>query len=406
MEIGWIDFSKTERDKVLSIFELLDDPAALDELGIAPIRDAYSDLFFPGTSTVQTRAKYFFIVPYVLQMLESNNQTDYINLVNELDNIEEKIARTLIDKNPDERGIIGKNALLKKGWVQRAPSSIYWSGLKRYGIIKYNLSISDYIKQIVSQKLDKKNNKLLQGKTERIEGISDDKFALKDNGLDLLYIIDPDEKWMENLEIKLTYEEGQFLKDQIISSCEGSMFAYILNEKELFSEVLNCDSFSDLEGFKDKFPKEMQKDYSNALSFSKFVFALRVIYNVIVSDGKNEIANNLLDSFDLKEISKIDIDDIMFSFDIENYQLKNFLTISKQLMEENNLEGLKSHIKSREIYLKGINRSKTVHAGEFDLDKWFGGDMLDYRFYIAKNIMKDIYESENISSEVIEDVES
>ena len=139
MEIGWIDFSKTERDKVLSIFELLDDPAALDELGIAPIRDAYSDLFFPGTSTVQTRAKYFFIVPYVLQMLESNNQTDYINLVNELDNIEEKIARTLIDKNPDERGIIGKNALLKKGWVQRAPSSIYWSGLKMYNIIKYNL---------------------------------------------------------------------------------------------------------------------------------------------------------------------------------------------------------------------------------------------------------------------------
>ena len=40
--------------------------AALDELGIGLIRDGFSDLFFPGTSTIQTRAKYFFIVPYAL----------------------------------------------------------------------------------------------------------------------------------------------------------------------------------------------------------------------------------------------------------------------------------------------------------------------------------------------------
>lgn len=59
MQIGWIDFSKEDRKKVLSVIELLSEKSALDELGIAPIRDGFADLFFPGTSTIQTRAKYF-----------------------------------------------------------------------------------------------------------------------------------------------------------------------------------------------------------------------------------------------------------------------------------------------------------------------------------------------------------
>ena len=56
MSIGWIDFSKDERNKVLNVIHLLDEQGAVDELGIGTIRDAFADYFFPGTSTVQTRA--------------------------------------------------------------------------------------------------------------------------------------------------------------------------------------------------------------------------------------------------------------------------------------------------------------------------------------------------------------
>ena len=54
MQIGWVDFSKTERDKVVSILRLLGTQTALDELGIGTVRDAFSDMFFPGISTLQT----------------------------------------------------------------------------------------------------------------------------------------------------------------------------------------------------------------------------------------------------------------------------------------------------------------------------------------------------------------
>ncbi len=56
MELGWIDFSKTERSKILSVLDLLSESGTLDELGIAPVRDGFSNLFFPGTTSDSTGA--------------------------------------------------------------------------------------------------------------------------------------------------------------------------------------------------------------------------------------------------------------------------------------------------------------------------------------------------------------
>ena len=67
MQLGWIDFSKEDWQKALDVINLLSEQGAVDELGIGIIRDAFANYFFPGTSTIQTRAKYFLIVPYMLR---------------------------------------------------------------------------------------------------------------------------------------------------------------------------------------------------------------------------------------------------------------------------------------------------------------------------------------------------
>ena len=136
MELGWIDFSKTERSKILSVLDLLGEKGVLDELGISPIRDGYSNLFFPGTSTIQTRAKYFFIVPYAFRDLEFNNQYDYFKLKKTFNNSEEKCAHIFLDNNPDENGVIGKRSIQSGGWVSRTPASIYWAGLRKMVFLK------------------------------------------------------------------------------------------------------------------------------------------------------------------------------------------------------------------------------------------------------------------------------
>ena len=72
MQLGWIDFSKEDRQKAFDVINLLSEQGAVDELGIGVIRDAFANYFFPGTSTIQTRAKYFLIVPYMLRVLWSS----------------------------------------------------------------------------------------------------------------------------------------------------------------------------------------------------------------------------------------------------------------------------------------------------------------------------------------------
>jgi hypothetical protein len=59
-EIGWIDFSNKDRERAKRLLSFIKPEGQLDELGVGYIRDAVSNQIFPGISTIQTRAKYFF----------------------------------------------------------------------------------------------------------------------------------------------------------------------------------------------------------------------------------------------------------------------------------------------------------------------------------------------------------
>src|SRR3954467_6219064 len=66
----WLDYSERERRKMLDVVDLFRERDTRDELGIGSVRDAFADLFFPGTSTIMTRARYFLLIPWTYQRLE------------------------------------------------------------------------------------------------------------------------------------------------------------------------------------------------------------------------------------------------------------------------------------------------------------------------------------------------
>lgn len=113
MQLGWIDFSKEDRQKAFDVINLLSEQGAVDELGIGVIRDAFANYFFPGTSTIQTRAKYFLIVPYMLTLVtrrselgklkasDVDNFTIYA-LKDEIIDGEEEISDELADKKKQD----------------------------------------------------------------------------------------------------------------------------------------------------------------------------------------------------------------------------------------------------------------------------------------------------------------
>lgn len=68
--LTWLDYSEHERRKMLDVVHLFQEKDTRDELGIGTVRDAFADLLFPGTSTIQRRARYFLFVPWMYINLE------------------------------------------------------------------------------------------------------------------------------------------------------------------------------------------------------------------------------------------------------------------------------------------------------------------------------------------------
>ena len=395
MELGWIDFSKTERNNVLNILERLGEKGILDVLGIAAIRDSFSDLFFPGTSTIQTRAKYFCIVPYALKDLELSNESNEMILRNRFEDTEKRCAKDFYLNNRNEKGIIGVNAISTNSWVKRPPSNVYIAGLRKYGIFNSRMSIGSYIHQISDYNKEKEETFNSSKRYGEVDG-TDDKY-ISSSFKSSLYIPTYNERWKKDLNINLTESEAEFLKDRIIDSCPDSMMATILN-KEL-TEVIKFDSFNDVGGIIDEFPGDVQDEYFNAVSFSRFNKYLNVFYNLVVSNGENKKAQDEFKYIkeNYKSISDIDIPLIMYTHAIDNESLMDFLTDSQKLMQKGDFEGLKDNIKGREVNLKGKDRSRTCNSQKYNDDAWFAGDDLHYRFFNARDIIADIFHGLGIS---------
>ncbi|WP_347918992.1 DUF6361 family protein [Paracoccus marcusii] len=70
--LGWLSFGRAEADAVQTLLGALSASEARDELGLGAIRDGFSDLLFPGTSTIQTRLRYFLFLPQLFRRLDLN----------------------------------------------------------------------------------------------------------------------------------------------------------------------------------------------------------------------------------------------------------------------------------------------------------------------------------------------
>ena len=394
MSLGWIDFSNDERNKVLNVIHLLDEPVAVDELGIGAVRDAFADLFFPGTSTVQTRAKYFLIVPYVLMEAGSGKYGSDLNtILRRVDN-EERNCRDILIKTSND-GVIG--SLVTKSWVLRTPSSIYWNGIKQIGIFKEDLSVKEYIRQSILQSELKKAKEYGNRDKDAEENEKDDFDAGDITSIQFWSIGDAyHSNWREKLTIELLPEEAEFLKSQIITKQRNSLFAFILKNNISLEKYNSFGALTeDIKGDVDpdlRYMMELANDFNNLVSI------ITTRYNLIVFDGQNKRAreNWTVLSKDLKRRSEVNLKAIFNRFSIRNKELKSFLLRIQEAIQDSDIAVVDDLIIRREVSLKGSKRAKTCRVGEYKEQStgWIGIDILDYRYTPAKRIIKDIMNAE------------
>ncbi|MFH1969512.1 MAG: DUF6361 family protein [Verrucomicrobiota bacterium] len=142
----WLDYSEHERRKMLEVIHSFDEKGTRDELGIGMIRDGLADLLFPGTGTVQTRARYFLFIPWIYLELE-RKETPARELADQARKREIELIYALEKGGEKNTGVIGVEAREK---LQRLPSNIYWQGLGVWGIRRFLGSQDQYHRWIDS----------------------------------------------------------------------------------------------------------------------------------------------------------------------------------------------------------------------------------------------------------------
>lgn len=240
-QIGWVDFSPKDRERVGSILDMLKPEGQIDELGIGTIRDALANQMFPGISTIQTKAKYFFIICYILQ--------DFLRLpvkdrkkkspVEYLREQEFEIMWYLAEKYEYQLGT-GVIGITKKRpeIIVRRPSAIYWNGLNTFGCLNSRgLSATAFLSQA-----NKANQETLIQTIEE-DGSGDDADADFDNFFNIKTPV-PDLHWKTDLDLNLNEEEASFLQSALKDQ-KGSVLSAVMQEVEVQEKFFSCDSFAD-----------------------------------------------------------------------------------------------------------------------------------------------------------------
>jgi hypothetical protein len=398
--IGWIDFSPSHRDRVATILELLKPEGMVDELGIGIIRDAIADQLFPGINTIQTRAKYFFIIPYILfdylKLKPTQRQAE--TAYKYLEKREFEIMWKLAEKyNHEEgQGVIGITKR-KPEKIIRRPSTIYWNGLRTFNFINTNgLGMPTFLKQASNLSLES----LLSVKLGD-DSPGDDEDAEFENPFKLKIAYNPD--WTNDLDLDLTEQEASIFYDKIIDTSKEKLIGILLGNHQLYKVFKACDGFIDFAKTAVSYdiPNSLRSVLILAHDFSELLFGAHITYNCILQ--KAAFSNELYESQWQKWLSRIEKSMIdyeqfnpndLFSRAMTTpgftrqfiYEWWNFIkaggtniTFRNQLVEKQESKNKK--------YKARINMKKYEDAKE---EGWLGLRFLDYRYQNAKVILNDI----------------
>lgn len=400
--LGWIDFSKEERDKALGILRLLQDSGAVDELGIGIVRDAFADAFFPGTSTLLTRAKYFVVVPYIIQeKIEECGRSSLTarQTLEAINKEERRFGERMLEKHKNDRtvGIIGSTAISQGRWVRRSPSELYWNGIRTLGICKSKgLSLLQYVSAGL-ESCRARGRTLGTFKRGEVDG-GDDLDAGSMLGFKPLDIEAIHKKgWMKDADISLTNDEATYLREKILSNVGGSVFASALeNNVDLMKYGGNFIAFAeDMSRYVDGRTRNL---LALACYFSLIVYAGRVRYNIILQGDRSNEARECWDAFAQEGIpTESRMEDVLETLQIQGTSLHHnataeFLRQLAAALHGRDWERMDSLIKNREKAIKGKERAKLFHAEKYPATNWIGGKFLDYRLPDTARIVADIYE--------------
>lgn len=399
--IGWIDFSSNDRNRVGSVLDLLRPEGMVDELGMGTIRDALANQLFPGISTIQTRAKYFFIIPYILYDYQVTKPAKRRGKTPSkfLEDKEYDTMWQLAEKYNyvEGNGVIGISKR-KPNKIVRRPSAIYWNGLYTYQFIDtQGLASESFLRQSESPTMETLLSSVQQGDDvtgDDIDAEHENIFRIK---------VAPRLNWSENLTLDLYKDEAEFFQDRILSIAKNKLIAALLLNDELWKIFIVAEDFMQFvkASLTLSIPENLKAMLILSHDFSELMYGAHLAYNcqlqhkVFKSNHFDEefekwadgIEDNMLDYSNFNP-------DILFTYATTTRQttvqfVKDWWKLTKKSFKDDNKRDML--VEQQEAWVKpGKARLRYKKTDDVKQNNWLGLQYFDYRFFQARTILRDI----------------
>jgi len=422
--IGWIDFSSKDKDRVKRFMDMMGSEGVMDELGIGLVRDARSNELFPGFSTLYTRAKYFFITPYIL-LDRDNKQKKNQSGLQYFKSSEIEVNKVIKEyythsENGENESYFGK--FKNDGKLKRQPSEVYWNGLIRLKFISSESSLD----QMLSNRRSAMEELLSNDRgDDTVKELGESKGNQQEN---VSYTPD----WLDTISkqgLRLTRIEAETLRDRIITHLPHSLLATLLSDNHVWqlyeaaSYTYNRKSHLDnpfvhfVETAIDSITDDTVKEnLIRAHDLAYLLHGVHVAYNIQLWSAKDASAK-FIDELKAKgrewydsigsrviDLDGFDINRCVEYTNVKPYTkefLKSLIDIVKTSDSWDEAEvQLRRIAENQERKNKGKkSRFNKMDQGDGvdDLDKeeWIGLSLINYRYYSTLSVLKDIFEGLN-----------
>ncbi|HYN10607.1 MAG TPA: DUF6361 family protein [Vicinamibacterales bacterium] len=390
---AWIDHNEKQRRQILEAIDLFREKDTRDELGISIIRDAFADLMFPGTGSLQTRARYFFFVPWMYRRFEEKGLPAG-GIGRAARDLEIKLIDTLAD-SPDTRGVIGKYA---RASLQRVPSSIYWNGLKTLRIGLCDGSQGDYHRSF--ERLVASRRKLVRNDDgEVVGGAASQTWAA---------VPPAPGDFPSKATFVMTSEEAVYLRERVLEHNPASLFSFLFQHphKPFDAEFVWDHPVVQTAG------GALQRQLEHARNFSEVMFGAAILYNLNLAEMepvRKDVRQNCLEYLEGWRTMMANRREAHLRWDREDFwnlvreagavptaPTRWFVDAWIDLVLVDNLSGIAADRRARDLIvtrernIKGPlarcdnDRAREVWRGEAGLNR------LDFRWTSARWILVDV----------------
>lgn len=384
---AWVDYSSAHRDDMDHLLDAFRDKGTVDELGIGTVRNTFSELLFPGTSTLHTRARYLLFVPWAVTSVTAR-RLPADRAVRELRQQEVRQIEALRTGDIDG-GVIGRDARANLG---RMPSVVYWGALAAYGIRRCAHTIDQHLRY-AAQRPAVSADEDDDGEQPRLV---DPCFR---------QVPAPPDDWLKATDFALTRAEAEFLRDRILDSCSDRYLGWLVQHGTGTAPQMPWDP-----GLVSELPLGPARALAHARRFSLLHEGAPILYNLLLARQKDwsEGVERYADLFAAWADDE-EVDESAATWDAADFwrclaearwrhrpatqaYLDAWVGLvrgSRSLAEDAAAERL---IRDRELWLKG-RRSRFVNADA--LEAWEGGSgmgRMTFRWPEAKQLVHDIHD--------------